>query len=111
MSNRDSVQLKNEAILDRVDALGGGSVWEPEIFAVTLYDVPISDADIAPLTGLRGVQQIALNAKNLSFSAVEAVACIPDLESLVLLQPSFSREQLSALRAIGPDIEVVTDDA
>lgn len=100
----------NEAILAHVEALGGGYVWEPEIFCVTLIDVPALDRDVAALSKLRGVQQIALNASNLSFQTIESIARIPDLESLVLCQQNLSDEQVHALRLLGPDIELVTDD-
>ena len=100
----------NEAILAQVEALGGGYVWDEEFFSVTLFDVPALDSDIAALSKLRGVQQVALNASNLSFPTIESIARIPDLQSLVLCQQNLSDEQVHALRLLGPDIELVTDE-
>ena len=100
----------NEAILTHVEALGGGLVWDADVFAVTLFDIPASDSDVAVLVGLRGVQQIALNASNLSFPMIESIARIPDLQSLVLCQQNLSAEQVDALRLLGPEIELVMDE-
>ncbi|OOG45949.1 hypothetical protein [Rhodanobacter sp. C01] len=97
----------NEEILSHVEALGGGYVWEPEIFAVTLMKVPVTDTQVAGLQDLRGVQQIALNASNLSFAAVEAIARIPALASLVLSGSTFSTEQVAKLQLICPEVLLV----
>lgn len=102
---------ENEKILEHVEAIGGSYVWDAEIFAVTLLDVPAKDGDLTPLSHLRGVQQIALNASNLSFGAIESIARIPGLESLVLCQHNLSSEELVALRLAGPEIEVVSNEA
>jgi hypothetical protein len=100
----------NQAILDRVEALGGGYVWEPEVFAVILGKAR-TDEEVAVLQGLAGVQQIALNATSLSFPTLEAVARIPGLESLVLGGARLTDRQLAALQGIGPEIELVDVDS
>ena len=110
MKAADPTVAANEAILDHVEAIGGGCVWESEIFAVTLMDVPATDSEVAVLAGLRGVQQIALNASKLSFPIIEAIARIPGLESLVLSEASLSAQQLQVLQVIGLEIVLVTDE-
>lgn len=100
----------NEAILAHVESLGGGYVWEPEIFTVVLLDVAVGDIDIVPLSGLRGVRQIALNASRLSFAAIETLARIPGLESLALSRHRLGDQQIEALRRIGPEIEFAADE-
>jgi hypothetical protein len=95
----------NEAILANVEAHGGVYVWEPEIFTVAfMANVATTDADVLPLADLRGVQQIALNAAELSLSAVAKVAGTLGLQSLVLFNCSYSEPELASLRAIGPEI-------
>ena len=111
MKASDPIAAKNEEILAHVESVGGGYVWEPEFFAVTLFDVPVTDSEISSLSELRGVQQIALNASNLSFPAIESIAHIPALESLVLCQHTLSAEQVETLRRVGPEIELVSDEA
>lgn len=102
-----SAIAENEAILARVEALGGGYVWESEIFAISLMDSAISDSDSSALLGLRGVQQIALDASRLSIPALRAIAGIPGLESLVLGKASQAPEELLALGRFGPEIQLV----
>jgi hypothetical protein len=105
------VAQENERILVQVEKYGGGYVWEPEIFAVTLMDVAVADAEAAVLSGLTGVQQIALNASRLSFPTLRKVAGIPGLRSLVLSSITLTREQQSLLERCGPRVEVVEDGA
>src|SRR5689334_13929236 len=105
------VQANNEAILARVDAMGGGYLWEDDIFTVTLIDTRASDGELSILLGLRGVHQIALNASYLSFSTILAIAKIPFLESLVLANAPLSEQQIQELRHVGPEIVLIVDDA
>ena len=99
---------ENEAILAQVESLGGGYVWESEIFAINLVDVDLEDKDVARLPRLVGVQQIALNAERLSLEAIEQIARIPQLESLVLRGCSLSPEQIGKLGSLGPQIELIS---
>jgi hypothetical protein len=45
-------------------------VWDAEVFAVTLMDVAVEDDAAIPLCGLRGVQQIAVDASRLSAATI-----------------------------------------
>jgi hypothetical protein len=99
----------NKLILDRVEILGGGYVWDADIFSVNLFEVPVTDSDVAPLLELRGVQQIALNAANLTFQTIHSIALIPGLVSLVLCQDSLMPDQIFILESVGPDIELVSN--
>jgi len=100
---------RNEAILAEVEVIGGGYVWEAEVFAVNLMDVAAADGQVEDLQHLRGVQQIALNASKLSFRTVSAIAGIPGLESLVLAQATLSSAQLHELQRIVPEVVLVGD--
>lgn len=97
----------NEAILAWVEGQGGAYVWEPETFAVTLLGIDISDADSTRLSGLVGVDQIAVDATRLSYGAIERLASIPGLESLVLGNSSLSGEQVEALESRGPKVQLI----
>ena len=100
---------RNEAIIARIESLGGGCVWE-EYFAVSLMDIAAADHDVADLPDLRGVQQIALDARNLSFPVLIAIARIPGLESLVLSYAALSDQQLQTLRAAVAEVVLVGDE-
>jgi hypothetical protein len=101
----------NEKILSRVESAGGGYVWDAEIFAVTLIDVEPTDSDVSDLSKLSGVQQIALNASNLTFPIVLSVARTPGLESLVISRSSFTDQQHVELEGCVPEFILVPDEA
>jgi hypothetical protein len=105
------VAKENERILAQVEEYGGGYVWEREIFAVTLMGVAVADAEAAPLAGLTGVQQIALNASRLSLATLQKLAGIPGLRSLVLSGITLTQEQQLLLEGCGPRVEVVEHGA
>lgn len=98
---------RNEAILARVEELGGGYVWDAEEFAVICMDVALADADAMALVGLTGVQQIALDCSRLSFGALKSIAAIGGLQSLVVCNPAFNVNDLPLLEAVGPEIQMV----
>jgi hypothetical protein len=74
-------------------------------------DVACDDSQVSRLCGLTGVEQIALNASRLSFDTLQRIAGIPELQSLVLSGVHLTVDQQSALEALGPEIEVVSDEA
>lgn len=49
-------KMENERILSRVEQLGGGYVWDAEVFAVSLEGVAVSGMDVRALLGLVGVE-------------------------------------------------------
>jgi hypothetical protein len=105
----DAAAESNELLLAQVEGLGGGYCWDAEIFAVTLMDVSVSDQDAKILCGLVGVQQVALNASQLSFSALDEIARIPGLQSLVLNVPAISEQEIEALGRFVPEVLVVDE--
>lgn len=101
----------NEQILTQIEHYGGGYVWEPEIFAVTLMKVAVADSEAVILSGLTGVQQVAVNASRLSFPTLQRIASIAGLRSLVLSGINLTHEQQLVLESCGPKVEVVVDEA
>lgn len=101
---------QNQAILDWVERLGGGYVWEPGLFAVTMLDVALDDETAAKLCRLSGVRQIVINADGLSFDTLRSLAGIPGLRSLVLAGFGFSDAHCQELSAMGPDVELIDLD-
>lgn len=99
----------NEMILARVEELGGGYLWDAEIFAVMLMGVAVDDADARQLVGLVGVQQIAMEGSRVSFETLKEIVSITGLESLVLCKPVLSDAALASLQAVGPTVEVVDE--
>jgi len=100
---------RNETILAAVESAGGGYVWDAECFAVTLMDVAVSEELVHALTGLVGVQQIALEASTLKLNSLVCIASIPGLTSLVLNHSSLNAEEVARLASIGPEIVCVQE--
>lgn len=111
MKVSESAAALNEKILARVESVGGGYVWDTEVFAVTLLDIEPTDSEISELPELTGVRQIALNASKLTYQAVHAVACTPGLESLVISCSAFTDQQHLELEACVPELILVSDEA
>lgn len=100
---------KNEHILARVEELGGGYVWDAELFAVTLIDVAIVDVEARNLVELVGVAQIAIDCSKMSIDTLREIAAIPRLQSLVLYNSPYGPGLIKMLQALGPDVEVVSE--
>lgn len=104
-----ATRTNNESIVARVEALGGGYLWDAEIFAITLMGVAVDDADARILVGLVGVQHIALDGSQVSLETLKEIASIAGLQSLVLCKPVLSHAELASLQAVGPTVDVVVE--
>lgn len=104
----DAEAKRNELVLSRVEELGGSYVWEPEVFAVSLLDVAVGDANAKPLAELVGVGQIAIDATDIELGTLIEIAAVPGLTSLVIKDGSVAEEGLSKLEAMYPALDVQT---
>ncbi|MEO0577353.1 MAG: hypothetical protein AAFZ58_01575, partial [Pseudomonadota bacterium] len=104
----DAEAKRNELVLSRVEELGGSYVWEPEVFAVSLLDVAVGDANAKPLEELVGVGQIAIDATDIELGTLIEIAAVPGLTSLVIKDGSVAEEGLSKLEAMYPALDVQT---
>lgn len=100
---------RNEAILARIEALGGAYVWDANVFTVSCMEVAIADADAMALAGLTGVQQIALDCSRVSADALMKIAAIKGLQSLVVCKLALKANELQRLKAIGTAIQVIEE--
>lgn len=98
----------NESTLAHIESLGGGYVWDADVFVVTLLDITVSVDAVDSLCKLQGMQQLALNVELLSFKEIVRMAKIPKLESLVLANHNLSLAQVEDLKSYGPNIELIT---
>ncbi|MEM6989527.1 MAG: hypothetical protein AAF721_03490 [Myxococcota bacterium] len=99
----------NDVLLDWVEEIGGGYVWEDDVKAVTLMETAIDAAQARKLGRLRGVGQLALDAERLSVDALRGLAAIEGLASLVLRNAALSSDEVAGLAALGPEVEVVAE--
>ena len=99
--------IPDERILDWIEEIGGGYVWDTDVAAINLLEVDVSDDDATRLRELNGVQQLAINARSLSRAVIRSLAEISGLSSLVLSNAVLEPEFLLELEATGPQIELV----
>jgi len=114
----DVMQISGQAIarnaktLDHIELIGGSySLVDSTILGVNLITADPTDDDVVDVPALTGVELVSLNARQLSFSAVHAIARIPGLYSLVISNHSFTDAQIELLRASVPDLILVSLDA
>ena len=97
----------NDPILDWVEERGGGYVWDAEVFAVTLLGTCFDDADAAHLSRLVGVQQIAVDASEMSMVGLETLASIPGIASVVIRNGRLGPEEIARLRETCPEVLMI----
>jgi hypothetical protein len=97
----------NDPILDWVEERGGGYVWEPEIFSVTLLDASIDDEDADRLSRLVGVKQIAVDASRISLDGLRKLAGIPGIASLVISKGGLTEHDIEQLRTTCQDVQLI----
>lgn len=106
---RDSLDINdiNDPILDWVEELGGGYVWDAEVFAVNLLDVLLSDEDAERLSRLVGVQQIAVDSRRMSLGGLTTLARIPGISLLVIRAGSLTENHVDQLRASCENVQLI----
>lgn len=97
----------NDPILNWVEERGGGYVWEPEAFAVTLLDTSIDDDDADRLSRLIGVKQIAVDASRISLDGLRKLAGIPGILSLVIRKDGLTEHDIEQLRTSCQDVQLI----
>ena len=100
---------KHERILAKVEAAGGGYVWDAEVFAVTLMDVAPNDELAESLCALEGVQQIAINSSRLAFDTIKSLAQIPNLHSLVLNHAALTNDEIALIASLVSELILVNE--
>lgn len=100
---------RNEIILVEVERLGGGFVWEPETFTITLMDVAVSEQDAMALLGLSGVELIAINITHISAPLLKSIARIAGLKSLVVTGRVVGDSEFRELESLGPVVKVIVN--
>ena len=97
----------NDPILDWVEERGGGYVWDAEVFAVTLLETCFDDADAAQLSRLVGVQQIAVDAREMSMVGLMKLASIPGIASVVIRNGRLEPEEIARLKETCPEVLMI----
>lgn len=101
--------MNNDEVLAWVQMVGGDYVWEDDLFAITLLDVTIDASGVERLLRVEGLDQLAIDVSRIEDAELRRLAQLPGLGSLVLSGRSLSESDLAALRALGPDVDLVVD--
>ena len=112
MQISDQAIARNAKLLDHIELIGGSyCLMDSPIFGVNLITADPTDDDVVDVPDLTGVEVVALNARQLSFPALHAIARIPGLYSLVISNYSLTDAQIDVLRASVPDLMLIGGDA
>lgn len=97
-------------ILDWVDSVGGGSVWEDGINAVIISDRKISRSEMCRLMKLKGMKQLALIGERQDLDTLKLAACLNNLRSLVISRKFYSAIELNDLADSLPNKRLDMDE-
>lgn len=100
---------RNEEVLAWVETLGGDYVWEDDLFAITLLDVPIEPSQVDRLLAVEGLDQLTLDASRLRSTDLRRLAGMAGLGSLVVAGRALTANEVADLRDQGPEVDLVAD--
>jgi hypothetical protein len=100
----------NQQILDWIESLGGGYVWEEEIFSIILNGYALSAEEAQKLSELMSVKQIALLEAKTEVRCLCPLTNNKSLRSLVLSRSLYSQEEERQLRSFCSNIELQWDE-
>ncbi|MCC7249428.1 MAG: hypothetical protein IT473_12465 [Lysobacter sp.] len=100
---------KNALLLEEIERRGGGYVWEAEVFAVHFMDRPIQQNEVTLLTGLAGVREIYIEASEIGYAELRALACIPGIEHLGIARWEPVDKEYEELSACCNGIRLIPD--
>lgn len=90
----------------RIEALGGHGVWESDMVVVSLSSTGITDDDLSLFRDFPYVQILNLSSNPLTDKALEHLAGLRELESLVVIDTQMTEGGLAAFRASHSGVEV-----
>lgn len=97
-------------ILDWVDSVGGGSVWEDGINAVIISDREISADEMRQLMRLEGMRQLALIGARHPTETLKQASGLGSLQSLVISRKFYSTEEIDDLAKSLPSMRLDFDE-
>ena len=100
---------RERAAWDRIEALGGHGVWEPDICVVSLDRTPVTDEDLSLFRDFPYVQILGLSHTGIGDAGLAHLAGLEALEDLILVDSKISEAALDAFRRAHPSVGIVTE--
>jgi hypothetical protein len=105
---RSSKDRKAQAAWDRIEALGGDGVWEPEIVIVSLADTAVTDDDLSLFRDFPFVQVLDLSRTGISDRGLAHLAGLETLEDLIIADTKVSAAAAREFHRAHPSVKVTT---
>jgi hypothetical protein len=106
---RSSKDRKAQAAWERIEALGGHGVWEPDTVIVSLANTQITDADLALFQDFPHVQTLDLSNTAIGDAGLAHVAGLTALEDLIVVGTRMTKKGLAAFQRSHPVVTVTTE--
>jgi len=99
-----------QAAWDKIEALGGHGVWEPEMCVVSFDSTGICDRDLSIFSDFPYVDTLDLsNNAGISDECIPYLKSLNNLESLILINTSITDAGLAKLAESLPDTEIQSE--
>jgi hypothetical protein len=106
---RSADQRKAQAAWERIEALGGGGVWDKTIVAVCLGGTGVTDEDLSLFRDFPYVRLLDLSRTGVGDGGLEHLNGLPALEELIVIGTRISGRALEAFRRDHPSVKVTTE--
>jgi hypothetical protein len=98
-----------QAAWERIEALGGHGVWEPDMVVVSLAGTGVKDDDLKLFESFPHVQVLDLSDTAVSDNGLSHLAKLRVLEELVVVNTQISNGSIELFRSSHPTIKVTTE--
>src|SRR4051812_2804623 len=93
---------------ERIEALGGHGVWEPDMVVVSLAGTDVTDDDLKLFENFPHVQVLDLSRTAVSDHGLSHLAKLPALEELIVVNTQISEGSIELFRHSHPTVKVTT---
>ena len=102
-------QRNAQAARDRILALGGHGVWEPDMVTVSLANTPVTDDDLKLFRDFPHVRTLNLSHTGVGDAGLAHLAELPALEELIVVGTRISQPAVMMFRRDHPSVRVRSD--
>jgi hypothetical protein len=102
-------QRKAQGAWDRIEALGGGGVWERDMVCVSLADTEVTDEDLSLFRDFPYVQILDLSRTGVGDAGLAHLTGLRSLTALIVVDTGLSSAALEVFRCDHPSVVVTTE--
>jgi hypothetical protein len=103
-----SRQQEARTAWERIEALGGHGVWEPNMVVVSLAGTGVTDDDLKLFEGFPLVQVLDLSETTVGDHGLSHLVKLPALEELIVVNTRISDGSIALFRSSHPTVKVTT---